>query len=77
MKPWTPSFDPMIDTLSLAPVWVRLPNLPFAFLGFTSLEPLANPLENSITEALKQRTTTPQHMLQICVEMDFSKGFPT
>jgi hypothetical protein len=31
MKPWTPSFNPTINILSSAPVWVRLPNLPLHF----------------------------------------------
>jgi hypothetical protein len=31
MKPWTPSFDPLKDTLSSTPLWVRLPNFPLHF----------------------------------------------
>ena len=56
MKPWTPSFDSFIDTLSIALVWVRLPNPPLHFWGLDSLGSIGKGLEDIITKALKQET---------------------
>jgi len=44
MKPRTPSFDPVTDSLSTTPVWVRLPNLPLHLWGLLSLRAIRNAL---------------------------------
>jgi hypothetical protein len=77
MKPWTPSFNPATDILSSAPVWVRLPNLPLHFWGLPSLEAIGSALGKfhfACRETSRHNTST---FSCICVEMDFSKGFPT
>lgn len=33
IKPWTTSFNPLIEPLNVHLVWIRLPNLPLHFLG--------------------------------------------
>jgi hypothetical protein len=77
MKPWTPSFNPATDILSSAPVWVRLPNLPLHLWGLPSLEAIGSALGKfhyESRETSRHNTSTFSH---ICMEMDFSKGFPT
>jgi hypothetical protein len=77
MKPWSPSFNPATDILSSAPVWVRLPNLPLHFWGLPSLEAIGSALGKfhfASCETTRHNTST---YARICVEMDFSKGFPT
>ena len=44
MKPWTPSFDPLLDLLTLDPDWVTISNLPFDFWGIPSLKSIGNAL---------------------------------
>jgi hypothetical protein len=76
MKPWTPSFNPASDILSSAPVWVRLPNLPLHFWGLPSLEAIGSALGKfhfACRETSRHNIST---FSRICVEMDFSKGFP-
>jgi hypothetical protein len=75
MKPWTPSFNFMIDILSLAPVWGRVPNLPFHFWGLPSLESINSSLGKFhfvIHETTRNNIST---YARICVEMEFNKGF--
>lgn len=77
MKPWNPSFDPTSEQISSASVWVRLPNLPLHFWNSTLLQAIGHALgtfyfSSEDTQAYLQTTYA-----RICVEMDFSKGFPT
>jgi hypothetical protein len=72
---WTPSFDPSSASIPTAPVWVKLPGLPIHFWGDSSLSHIGNALGkfHSNSPETKCGFTT---YARICVEMDFSKGFP-
>jgi hypothetical protein len=77
MKPWSPSFDPSKDSLSSTPVWVRLPNLPLHFWGLSSLCAIGNALGRFHYRSPESENYSICTYARICVEMDFSKGFPT
>jgi hypothetical protein len=76
MKPWSPSFDPSKDSLSSALVWVRLPNLPLHFWGLSSLWAIDNALGRFHFRSPETENYNICTYARICVEMDFSKGFP-
>ena len=76
MKPWNPSFDPTSEQISSAPVWVRLPNLPLHLWNSTSLEAIGNALGTFYFSSEDTHAYFKTTYARICVEMDFSKGFP-
>ena len=76
MQPWTPSFDPATASLSSFPVWVRLPNFPLHLWCLPSLQAIGNALGKFYYRNLETKETTITTYAKICVEMDFSKGFP-
>ena len=47
MKLWISTFDPVMDSLASAHVWVMILNMPFHFLGKPSLNPLGMLWESS------------------------------
>ena len=75
MQPWFPSFDPSTDSLSSALIWVRLPYLPLHFWGDESLRAIGNGLGRFLCSSPEYKPSFSTYA-QICVEMDFSKGFP-
>ena len=75
MQPWSPTFDASTTVFSLAPGWVKLPNIPLHFWGLTSLQSIGNALEKFHSRSQKTETTFTTYA-RIFVEMDFSKGFP-
>jgi hypothetical protein len=75
MKPWSPSFDPSKDSLSSAPVWVRLPNLPLHLWDLSSLRSIGNVLGRFHFRCPEIEKYNIYMYARICVEMDFSKGF--
>jgi hypothetical protein len=75
MKPWIPSFDPVTNSLSRAPVWVRPPNLPLYLLGLPSLRAIKNSLGKFHQRCEQTKNYSNTTYARICVEMDFSKGF--
>lgn len=77
MMVWTPCFNPLNTVLSSAPVWVRLPNLPLHFWGETSLRDIGSALGKYYFASKETRIHNTTSYARICVEMDFSKGFPT
>jgi len=77
MKPWSPSFDPTLEQNSSAPVWVRLPNLPLHLLNSTSLEAIGNALGTFYFSSEDTQAYSKTTYACICMEMDFSKGFPS
>ena len=76
MKRQSP-FNPASDTLSSTPLWVRLPNLPLHFCGLPTLELIGSTLEKFHFESHETTRYNTSTFARICVEMDFSKGFPT
>jgi hypothetical protein len=76
MMVWTPCFNPLTVVLSSAPVWVRLPNLPLHFWGETSLRDIGSALGKFHFASKETRIHSTTSYARICVEMDFSKGFP-
>jgi hypothetical protein len=72
---WTPSFDPSSASIPTAPVWVRLPSLPIHFWGDSSLNHIRNALGKFHSSSLETKWGFTTYAY-ICVEMDFSKGFP-
>jgi len=76
MKPSSPSFDPSKGSLSSALVSVRLPNLPLHFWGLSSLCAIDNALGRFHLRSPKTESCSICTYARICVEMDFSKGFP-
>ena len=76
MKPWNPSFDPTSEQISSAPVWVRLPNLPLHLWNSTSLEAIGNALGTFYFSSEDTQAYFKTTYARICVEMDFSIGFP-
>jgi hypothetical protein len=75
MQLWTPAFDPSTDCISSAPVWVRLPYLPLHFWGDDSLQSIGNGLGKFLCRSPDSKPAR-STFARICVEMDFSKGFP-
>jgi hypothetical protein len=75
MQLWTPAFDPSTDCISSAPVWVRLPYLPLHFWGDESLKSIGNGLGKFLCRSPDSKPAR-STFARICVEMDFSKGFP-
>jgi hypothetical protein len=75
MQPWTPVFDPSTNCISSAPVWVRLPYLPLHFWGDESLKAIGNGLGKFLCRSPDSKPAL-STFARICVEMDFSKGFP-
>jgi hypothetical protein len=76
MQLWTPAFDPSMDCISSAPVWVRLPYLPLHFWGDESLQSIGNGLGKFLCRSPDSKPSL-STFTRICVEMDFTKGFPT
>jgi hypothetical protein len=70
-------FQLVFEILSSTPTWVRLPNLPFHFWGLPSLEAIngstLGKFHFASRETTRHNTST---FSRICVEMEFSKGFP-
>ena len=75
MQLWTPPFDPSTDCISSAPVWVRLPYLPLHFWGDETLHSIGNGLSKFLCRSPDSKPAR-STFARICVEMDFSKGFP-
>ena len=75
MQLWTPAFDPSTDCISSAPVWVRLPYLPLHLWGDESLQSIVNGLDKFIYKSSDSKPAL-STFTRICMEMDFSKGFP-
>jgi hypothetical protein len=75
MQHWTPAFDPSTDCISSAPVWVRLPYFPLHFWGDESLHSIGNGLGKFLCRSPDSKPAR-STFTRICVEMDFSKGFP-
>lgn len=75
LQPWPPSFDASTADISSAPVWVRLPNLPLHFWGPKSLQSIGNALGKFHSRSPETKTAFTT-FARICVEMDFTKGFP-
>jgi hypothetical protein len=77
IKLMTPSFDPMTDSFSSTPVWVRLPKLRLHLWGFPSLRAIINSLGKFHYKSEETKNYSTTTYARICVEMDFNKGFPT
>jgi hypothetical protein len=75
MQLWTPAFNPSTDCISSAPVWVRLSYLPLHFWGDESLHSIGNGLGKFLCRSPDSKPAR-STFTRICVEMDFSKGFP-
>jgi hypothetical protein len=75
MQLWTPAFDPSMDCISSTPIWVRLPYLSLRFLGDDSLQYIGNGLDKFLCKSPDSKPAR-STFARICVEMDFSKGFP-
>jgi hypothetical protein len=75
MQLWTPAFNPSTDCISSAPVWVRLSYLPLHFWGDESLQSIGNGLSKFLCRSPDSKPTL-STFARICVEMDFTKGFP-
>ena len=75
MQLWTPAFDPSMDCISSAPVWVRLPYFPLLFWGYESLHSIGNGLSKFLCRSPDSKPAC-STFARIYVEMDFSKGFP-
>lgn len=46
IKPWSPSFNPFTESLSIRPAWVRLPNLPLHLWEPSCFEAIGNSIGN-------------------------------
>jgi hypothetical protein len=75
MQLWTPAFDPSTDCISSAPVWVRLLYFPLHFWGDASLQSIGNGLGKFLCRSPDSKPAR-STFARICVEMDFTKGFP-
>lgn len=76
LKTWSSSFNPSIYTISITPIWVRLPKLPLHLWNLNSLKSIGNIMcrflgNNKDTKEYLKTTNKKR-----CVEMDFTKGFP-
>eukprot|EP00253_Pinus_taeda_P017607 PITA_17607 len=76
MKPWNPSFNPSTTIITLAPVWVRFPNLPLHLWNFSLLKAIGNAIGKFYYRCPKTEEYARTTYARICVEMDFSAGFP-
>jgi hypothetical protein len=77
MMVWTPCFNPLTVVLSSSPVWVRVLNIPMHFGGETSLRYIGSTLGKFHFASKETIIHSIISYARICVEMDFSKGFPT
>ncbi|GLJ41482.1 hypothetical protein SUGI_0858510 [Cryptomeria japonica] len=76
LKPWYSDFDPLTESFSKIPVWVRLPNLPLHFWGPSSLSTIGNSIGKFIAIPEKSKLLSNFTFARILVEMDFSKQLP-
>ena len=76
MKPWNPSFDPSTAVITSAPVWVRLPSLPLHLWNLSSLKAIGNAIGKFYCRCPETEEYARTTYARICVEMDFSAGFP-
>jgi len=76
LRPWYPSFDPSTAVITSAPVWVRLPNLPLHLWNLSSLEAIGNAIGKFYCRCPETEEYVRTTYARICVEMDFSAGFP-
>jgi len=77
MKQLNPSFDPSTTVITSAPIWVRFPNLPLHLWNFFSLKAIGNAIGKLYYRCQKIEEYARTTYARICVEMDFSTGFPT
>lgn len=76
IKPWTTSFNPLTKSLSMRPIWARLPNLPLHFCELSCYEAI----ENYIGHFLKvdEATSSMRHstFARFLVDIDISLPLP-
>jgi hypothetical protein len=75
LKPWSLSLDPSKDSLSSAPVWVKLPNLPLHFWSLSSFRAIDNSLGRFHFRSPESENYNTWTYTWICEEMGFNKGF--
>lgn len=75
--PCTPCFNPLTVILTLAHVWVCLPNMPLHFWDEPSLNAICSTLRKFLFVSRETELHNISSYAQICVKMDFSRGFPT
>lgn len=73
IKPWTPSFNPMTDTISTSPVWVRIANLPMVLYEEGVILRLAAGIGRPIKVDQTTMHVDKGRFARICVEMDLTK----
>lgn len=53
MQPWTPTFDPVMTSISTTPIWVTLLNIPLHFWNLTSLSTIGYALRKFYRHCIK------------------------
>lgn len=77
MEPWYPIFYLSSASISSTPVLVRLHNLPLHLCNSSLLKDIGDALGTIIFLTPDTKGNLKTKFSRICVEMDFSKGFPT
>ena len=76
MKPWNPSFNPSTTVITSALFWVRLTSLPLHIWNLSLLKSIGNAIVKFYYRCLETEEYARTTYACICVEMDFSVGFP-
>ena len=77
MEPYYPIFYPSSSSISSAPVLVRLLNFPLHLCNSSLLKDIGEALGTIIFLTPDTKGNLKTKFSRICLEMDFSKGFPT
>jgi hypothetical protein len=74
LKEWAIDFDLSRDPLSLAKVWVILPNLSLVFWDEAVLISIGNKIGKFLSYELDWDTKTNEHWAWVQLEVDLSEG---
>lgn len=74
---WSPTSDLVTASISAALIWVRILNLSLHLWNLQSLSSIRNALADFYCRSANTGNYYKTTYAQICMEIDFNKGFPT
>lgn len=74
--PWRPDFQALRQTINSAPVWVRLPGLPFKYWNVESLAAIAAEAGKPLRVDEQSLNLERGSYIRVCVELDLAKPVP-
>ena len=75
-RPWKECFNPKIEDMTVAPVWIRLFSLPREHWDMDTLKDIGNTLGEFIKVAEQTKAQRYTSFARICVYLDLSKELP-